>query len=178
YREIAEIAVANGARIIALHGRTAKMAYSGKARWQPMAELKACLPVPVIGNGDVATTAQARQLLEQTGCDAAMVGRAAKANPFLFSWRDREDISPAEYYGLMRYQLSEMRPFHPISPLLPFRKFLKAYLEPYALPTARLRAMLTAKEESRLITLIDQVFSAQGVTDFTGVAIEFRNRML
>jgi len=178
YRETAEIAVANGARMIALHGRTARMAYTGKARWQPIAELKACLPVPVIGNGDVATTALALQLLEQTGCDAAMIGRAAKANPFLFGWRDRHEIRPAEFYGLMRYQLEEMRPFHPISPLLPFRKFLKAYLEPYRLPTAQLRAMLTAKEESKLTALIDEVFSAQGVTDLAGAASEFRIRML
>jgi tRNA-dihydrouridine synthase B len=78
-REIAEIAVANGASMIALHARTAKMAYTGKARWRPIAELKACLPVPVVGNGDVTNTAQARQLLEETGCDAVMVGAVRRA---------------------------------------------------------------------------------------------------
>jgi hypothetical protein len=148
YREIAEIAVANGARMIALHGRTAKMAYSGKARWQPMAELKASYR---------ARDWQRRRSHYRSGAPAAGADRLRRSHgrargqsqPFLFSWRDREDISPAEYYGLMRYQLEEMRPFHPISPLLPFRKFLKAYHEPYALPTAQLRAMLTAKEDKQ-----------------------------
>jgi len=78
YREVAEIAVANGAQAITLHGRTGKMAYRGKARWEPIAELKACLPVPVIGNGDVTTPALARQMLTETGCDAVMIGRGAK----------------------------------------------------------------------------------------------------
>ena len=177
YRQIAEIAVANGACVVALHGRTARMAYTGKARWQPIAELKARLPVPVIGNGDVTTTAQARQLFAQTGCDAAMVGRAAKANPFIFSWRDRVEVSTAEMYGLIRYQLEAMRAFHPAGALMPFRKFLKAYLEPYALPKAQLRALLTTKDEAALLSLIHQVFSAQGLQNFASAEQEFRNRM-
>jgi len=177
YREIAEIAVSNGASMIALHARTAKMAYTGKARWQPIGELKACLPVPVIGNGDVTNTDQARQLLAQTGCDAVMVGRAAKANPFIFSWRDRSEVSPEEIYGLIRYQLEAMQAFHPAGALLPFRKFLKAYLEPYALPKEQLRALLTSGEEAELLRLIDQVFPAQGVMDLAGAEQDFRNRM-
>jgi len=177
YREIAEIAVANGASMIALHARTAKMAYTGKARWRPIAELKACLPVPVVGNGDVTNTAQARQLLEETGCDAVMVGRGAKSNPFIFNWQDRDQVSPAELYGLMRYQLEEMKAFHPAGALLPFRKFLKAYLEPYGVPAGQLKAMLTCKEEHRLIELLESVFSTQGLEDFERAAREFRTRM-
>lgn len=178
YREIAEIAVSNGASMIALHARTAKMAYTGKARWQPIGELKACLPVPVIGNGDVTNTDQARQLLAQTGCDAVMVGRAAKANPFIFSWQDRENVNPAELYGLMRYQLEEMKTFHPAGALLPFRKFLKAYLEPYGLSSIQMKAMLTSKDERQLINLIEHVFAAQGLCDFKSAAKDFGYRML
>lgn len=178
YREIAEIAVDNGAALISLHGRTAKMAYTGKARWQPIAELKACLPIPVIGNGDVTTTTQARQMLRQTGCDAIMVGRAAKANPFIFSWRDREEICPAEFYGLMRCQLEAMRAYHPIGALMPFRKFLKAYLEPYQLPKEQLRALLTTKDENQLVAFLEHVFTAQGVRDFAGAVRDFRTRLL
>ncbi|HNW95941.1 MAG TPA: tRNA-dihydrouridine synthase family protein [Anaerolineaceae bacterium] len=177
YRQIAEIAVENGACVIALHGRTAKMAYTGKARWQPIAELKASLPVPVIGNGDVTSPTRAHQIFAQTGCDAAMVGRAAKANPFIFSWRDRSEVSPEEIYGLIRYQLEAMQAFHPAGALLPFRKFLKAYLEPYALPKEQLRALLTSGEEAELLRLIDQVFPAQGVMDLAGAEQDFRNRM-
>ena len=113
YREVAEIAVANGAQAITLHGRTGKMAYHGKARWEPIAELKACLPVPVIGNGDVTTPALARQMLTKTGCDAVMIGRGAKTNPWIFSWRGRSEVPTAEVYGLICYQYRAMQPYYP-----------------------------------------------------------------
>ena len=163
YREVAEIAVANGAQAITLHGRTGKMAYRGKAIWEPIAELKACLPVPVIGNGDVTTPALARQMLTETGCDAVMIGRGAKTNPWIFSWRERSEVSPAEVYGLICYQYRAMQPYYPNGAVLPFRKFLKAYLEPYALPNNRLQAILTAKQEDQLFKQLDHLFLELGV---------------
>ncbi len=163
YREVAEIAVANGAQAITLHGRTGKMAYRGKARWEPIAELKACLPVPVIGNGDVTTPALARQMLTETGCDAVMIGRGAKTNPWIFSWRERSEVPPAEVYGLICYQYRAMQPYYPNGAVLPFRKFLKAYLEPYALPNNRLQAILTTKREDQLFKRIDHLFLELGV---------------
>ena len=163
YREVAEIAVANGAQAITLHGRTGKMAYRGKARWEPIAELKACLPVPVIGNGDVTTPALARQMLTETGCDAVMIGRGAKTNPWIFSWRERSEVTPAEVYGLICYQYRAMQPYYPNGAVLPFRKFLKAYLEPYALPNNRLQAILTAKQEDQLFKQLDHLFLELGV---------------
>jgi nifR3 family TIM-barrel protein len=163
YREIAEIAVTNGAQAITLHGRTGKMAYRGKARWEPIAELKACLPVPVIGNGDVTTPALARQMLTETGCDAVMIGRGAKTNPWIFSWRERSEVPPSEVYGLICYQYRAMQPYYPNGAVLPFRKFLKAYLEPYALPNNRLQAILTAKREDQLFKQLDHLFLELGV---------------
>ncbi len=163
YREVAEIAVANGAQAITLHGRTGKMAYRGKARWEPIAELKAYLPVPVIGNGDVTTPALARQMLTETGCDAVMIGRGAKTNPWIFSWRERSEVPPAEVYGLICYQYRAMQPYYPNGAVLPFRKFLKAYLEPYALPNNRLQAILTAKREDQLFKQLDHLFLELGV---------------
>jgi nifR3 family TIM-barrel protein len=163
YREVAEIAVANGAQAITLHGRTGKMAYRGKARWEPIAELKACLPVPVIGNGDVTTPALARQMLTETGCDAVMIGRGAKTNPWIFSRRERSDVTPAEVYGLICYQYQAMQLYYPNGAVLPFRKFLKAYLEPYALPNNRLQAILTAKQEDQLFKQLDHLFLELGV---------------
>ena len=163
YREVAEIAVANGAQAITLHGRTGKMAYRGKARWEPISELKSCLPVPVIGNGDVTTPALARQMLTETGCDAVMIGRGAKTNPWIFSWRERSEVPPAEVYGLICYQYRAMQPYYPNGAVLPFRKFLKAYLEPYDLPNNRLQAILTAKQEDQLFKQLDHLFLELGV---------------
>ena len=173
YREVAEIAVANGAQAITLHGRTGKMAYRGKARWEPIAELKACLPVPVIGNGDVTTPALARQMLTETGCDAVMIGRGAKANPWIFSWRERSEVPPAEVYGLICYQYQAMQPYYPNGAVLPFRKFLKAYLEPYALPNNRLQAILTTKREDLLFKRIDHLFLELGVLNLNAAREAF-----
>ncbi|HSN95553.1 MAG TPA: tRNA-dihydrouridine synthase family protein, partial [Anaerolineaceae bacterium] len=94
YREIAELAVENGCAALALHSRTAKMSYSGQVRLEPIAELKRLLPIPVIGNGDVITTEKAQAMLDQTGCDAVMIGRISKINPWIFGWRNREAVSP------------------------------------------------------------------------------------
>ena len=173
YREVAEIAVANGAQAITLHGRTGKMAYRGKARWEPIAELKACLPVPVIGNGDVTTPALARQMITETGCDAVMIGRGAKANPWIFSWRERSEVTPDEVYGLIRYQYRAMQPYYPNGAVLPFRKFLKAHLEPYALPNNRLQAILTTKQEDQLFKRIDHLFLELGVFNLSAARDAF-----
>ena len=173
YREVAGIAVANGAQAITLHGRTGKMAYRGKARWEPIAELKACLPVPVIGNGDVTTPALARQMLTETGCDAVMIGRGAKTNPWIFSWRERSEVPPAEVYGLICYQYQAMQPYYPNGAVLPFRKFLKAYLEPYALPNDRLQAILTTKREDQLFKRIDHLFLELGVLNLNAAREAF-----
>ena len=173
YREVAEIAVANGAQAITLHGRTGKMAYRGKARWEPIAELKACLPVPVIGNGDVTTPALARQMLTETGCDAVMIGRGANTNPWIFSWRERSEVPPAEVYGLICYQYQAMQPYYPNGAVLPFRKFLKAYLEPYALPNDRLQAILTTTREDQLFKRIDHLFLELGVLNLNAAREAF-----
>ena len=164
YREIAEIAVENGARVITLHGRTSKMGYSGRARWEPIAELKKALPVPVIGNGDVASVGDARRMFDQTGCDAVMIGRYAKQHPWIFGWKDRDEVTPNEVYALIRYQYAEMARTYPRgSAIKAFRKYLKAYLEPYQLTRLELSELLRCEDEVTLLGLINHTFSALGV---------------
>lgn len=164
YRQIAEIAVENGARVIALHGRTSKMGYSGKARWQPIAELKRNLAVPVIGNGDVVSNADIRRMFEQTGCDAIMIGRASMANPWIFSWKDRMEVSTQQVYALIRYQYEAMAAqIHQDFAIKAFRKYLKALLEPYELPKEKLRTLLICNDEPEFLRLIDEVFVGLGV---------------
>lgn len=82
--EIAKIAEANGASAVAVHGRTREQYYSGKADWDIIKEVKAAVQIPVIGNGDIFTPQDAKNLLEHTGCDAIMVGRGAQGNPWIF----------------------------------------------------------------------------------------------
>lgn len=82
--EIARIAEASGAAAIAVHGRTREQYYSGTADWDIIRQVKEAVKIPVIGNGDVTSAQKAKQLLDETGCDGVMVGRAAQGNPWIF----------------------------------------------------------------------------------------------
>ena len=81
---VARLAEDCGVEAIAVHGRTRQQGFSGRARWDVIAEVKASVSIPVIGNGDVFTPADARALWERTQCDAVMIGRAAPTNPWIF----------------------------------------------------------------------------------------------
>lgn len=82
--EIARIAEAAGAAAVAVHGRTREQYYSGNADWDIIRQVKEAVSIPVIGNGDVTSARSAKKMLEETGCDAVMVGRAARGNPWIF----------------------------------------------------------------------------------------------
>ncbi len=82
--EIAAVAWQNGASAIAVHGRTRDQYYSGRADWDIIRQVKQAVCVPVIGNGDIFSPEDARRMLDETGCDAVMVGRGAQGNPWIF----------------------------------------------------------------------------------------------
>jgi len=83
-RHIAEIAEQSGIQALFIHGRTKQQKYTGQADYRLIAEVKKNLTIPVIANGDIDSPDKARQVLETTGCDAIMVGRAAQGNPWIF----------------------------------------------------------------------------------------------
>ena len=84
YLEFARMAEQSGAAMVTVHGRTREQMYSGIADWDAIAEVKAALSIPVIGNGDVTDAASALRLKEHTNCDGIMIGRGALGNPFIF----------------------------------------------------------------------------------------------
>lgn len=114
--EIAQIAEENGAAAVTVHGRTRHQFYGGKADWNIIREVKNSLSIPVIGNGDINGPADAKRMIDETGCDAVMVGRAARGNPWIFkrirhyleTGRDIPEPSAQERIGMLIRHLELM----------------------------------------------------------------------
>ena len=98
--EVAKVIEKAGASAITVHPRTRSQGYSGKADWSIIKEVKDNVSIPVIGNGDIKTSADAKRMLEETGCDAIMIGRGVLGNPWLIknillSLDDKEEFIPS-----------------------------------------------------------------------------------
>ena len=81
---VANIAESAGIQALAIHGRTRACAYTGHAEYDTIATVKAGVKIPVIANGDITTPEKAKHVLEYTGADAIMIGRAAQGRPWIF----------------------------------------------------------------------------------------------
>jgi len=97
--EVARMAEEVGVDAIAVHPRTRSQQFTGSAPWQVIADVVAAVDIPVTGNGDVASLAEARAMMAQTGCDSVMVGRAALSRPWLFDagYDQLDDDARTEY---------------------------------------------------------------------------------
>lgn len=82
--EVAKMIEKAGADAITIHARTRSQGYSGTADWQVIKDVKNAVNIPVIGNGDVTNGLLAKKMLDETGCDAVMIGRGAMGNPWIF----------------------------------------------------------------------------------------------
>lgn len=82
--DIAHIAEECGIQALAIHGRTRADQYTGQAEYDTIAEVKSRVSIPVVANGDISTPQKARQVLDYTGVDGIMIGRAAQGKPWIF----------------------------------------------------------------------------------------------
>src|SRR5579885_670860 len=165
--KMARIAEDCGLQAIALHPRTREQGYSGRADWARIAAIKAAVKIPVIGNGDVVRPEDAVRMVEETGCDAVMIGRAAASNPWIFR-QIREYLETGSYTEpthLDRYEM--MRTYY--SMLVERReedaagkmKQFATYFTHGVRGGAHLRtAIYTAKEPAEITALVDEFFSA------------------
>ena len=159
YKLVARIVEENGGSLIAIHGRTKEQSYGGQADWDAIAEVKAAVKIPVVGNGDVKTVLDIQRLKNHTGCEAVMIGRAAIANPWIFSGLNREQVPP-EYVRLIVHQHLErnIKFYGPEDGQRLFRKHAVQYLLMRQLSRDDRKKILQARPPAEFMALLDQIY--------------------
>jgi nifR3 family TIM-barrel protein len=157
YLEVAKVLEDNGAALIAVHGRTKAQAYNGQANWDAIAEIKAAVKIPVIGNGDVTCVADIERIKRYTNCDAVMIARAAIGNPWILQRKDLHEVTLAEKSRLIRRHLQLMLEFYGQDRgLILFRKHVVKYVRGLA-HIAQVKAQLvTCTTPEEFIELMHQ----------------------
>ena len=105
--EIARIAEESGAAAVGIHARTRQQYYSGEADWDIIRQVKEAVSIPVLGNGDVTGYDSAIRMINETGCDGVMIGRAAEGNPWIFRELNEREAG-RDYNGPTKEEVVEM----------------------------------------------------------------------
>jgi nifR3 family TIM-barrel protein len=160
YALIARIVEENGGALIAVHGRTKEQGYGGQADWDAIAQVKAAVKIPVIGNGDVKTVADIARMKAHTGCEAVMIGRAAIGNPWIFAHLDRDQVPPELVRQMVRRHLERSMAFYGARKgLILFRKHAMQYLKLQRLPRDMRTRILLQEDAESFLALLDETYA-------------------
>lgn len=163
--QIARRAEAAGIRMITIHGRTRCQFYQGRADWRAIAEVKAAVRIPVVANGDICNSADAREALAQSGADGVMIGRGARGRPWLLAevshqlWgKTMPQIPCGGGFAQMvqTHYESMIRFYGPELGLRVARKHLGWYMDQCTTPVLLRKAVLTAPDVPATRVLLDE----------------------
>ncbi len=161
--EIAKIIEKAGASAITVHPRTRAQGYSGKADWNIIKQVKENVKIPVIGNGDIKTCYDAKRMLEETKCDAVMIGRGVLGNPWLIrdcidylNGKEIKEVTILDKLNMVTKHLNYLLEFKPEKlAILEMRTQIGYYLKGISKDYKQRFMKVTTKEE--FIKLVGEV---------------------
>ena len=164
FLEIGRLAQDCGASMVTLHARTREQQYGGHADWSAIRALKAELSIPVTGNGDVVTIADAARMMQETGCDAVMIGRAALQNPWIFAGYDFEEVPLDLFRSIcLKHLQYNLEYYGDRWGCVTFRKFAKRYLSRMDVSRDDMLQLMTADEPERFRALVEKLLNGEGL---------------
>ena len=160
YKLIARIVEECGGSLLAIHGRTKEQSYSGQADWDAIAEVKSLVKIPVIGSGDVKTVADIARMKQYTSCDAVMIGRAAIANPWIFSGLDRDQVPPEQVRQTVEDHLERsVRFYGEEDGGRLFRKYAVQYLLLQTLSRETRKRILQKNPTAEFLRMLNEIYA-------------------